>query len=297
MRGCRRVCAVFAIVVGSTAPIPAVASAAAAPPVGVVFGGETSQREVITVEVNPARTKVVRLRFSWTADCTPGPAATLTTGASTGWTEYRGPFPMDATGAWKKSLVVNTLEGQLQQQFSYSFAGRRAGGRMTGTLNAALTETGGSGQLVRTCTALPIKFAISEAHVFGGLTVGARDPLFVLMNSAGTKVLRLRWDWHGRCTAGAAARSDTQLDITWRDLLTNFPVDRLGRFGGTGTFGPEAIPGQGFSRTFTYKVVARHTGQTIRGSIAPSFVETDTASGGVIRECKSARLVKFRVKD
>ena len=99
MRGCRRVCAVFAIVVGSTALIPA-GSAAPAPPVGVVFGDETSQHEVITIEVNPARTKVVKLRFSWTADCTPGPAATPATGTSTGWTEYRGPFPMDATGAW-----------------------------------------------------------------------------------------------------------------------------------------------------------------------------------------------------
>ena len=297
MRGCRHVCAVFATVVGSTALFPVVGSAGTAPPVGVIFGGETLQHEVITIEVNPARTKVVKLRFSWTADCTPGPAATPATGTSTGWTEYRGPFPMDATGAWKKSLVVNTLEGELQQHFSYSFVGRSAGGKMKGTLNAALTETDSSGQLVRTCTALPIKFAISEAHVFGGLTVGARDPLFVLMNPAGTKVLRLRWDWHGQCMAGAAARPDTQLDITWRDLLTNFPVDTLGRFGGRGNFGPEAIPGQGLSRTFTYKVVARHTGRTIKGSIAPSFVETDTASGGVIRECKSASLVKFRVKD
>ncbi len=297
MRGSKRAHVAFMIVVGSAALIPTAGSAAVAPPVGVVFGGETTQGEVITIEVDSARTKVLKLQFSWTAECLPGPAATPTTAMTTGWTEYRGPFRISATGAWKKSLVVNSTEGPVQQAFTYAFLGRRVGGTMKGTLNATLTETDPTGQVIRTCVAPATKFKANEGHVFGGLTPGTRDPVIAIMNRARTKVLRLRWDWRGTCTPGPAAKSDTSLEVTWRDFLTGFDVNKAGYFGFTGTLGPETVPELGLSRSYTYKVVARRSGQSIKGSVTSSFVELDTASGGVIRTCASTGPVKFRVKD
>lgn len=297
MRGFWRVRVAFMAALGSAALIPTVGSAAAAPPPGVVFGGETTQGEVITLEVNPARTKILKLQFSWTADCVLGPAATSTTSQTTGWTEYRGPFAIKATGAWKKSLVIPTTEGPLQQVFTYAFVGRKTGGTMKGTLNASLTEKDAAGQIVRTCTSPAIKFKTTEAHVFGGLTLGSRDPVVAMMNAARTKVTRLRWDWRGICTLGPAAKPDTSLDVTWRDFLTGFDVDKDGYFGFTGNLGPESVPELGLSRNYTYKVVGRHTGHKIKGSVKASFIESDTATGGVIRECTSGEPVKFRVKN
>ena len=295
MRGSRRACIAFMIVVGSAVSIPIVDAAAVAPPAGVVFGGETTQGEVITIEVDSVRTKVLKLQFSWTAECLPGPATTPTTAMTTGWTEYRGPFRINATGAWKKSLVVTTAEGSVHEAFSYSFLGRRVGGTMKGTLKAMLTETDPTGQVIRTCVAPATKFTATEANVFGGLTRESRDPVIVIMNAARTKVLRLRWDWLGTCTAGAAASPDTGLEVTLRDsLAAGFRVDKTGRFRFMGT---ETVSEPGLSINFTYKIVARRTGQTIRGSITSSFVEIDTASGGVIRRCASGGPVKFRVKD
>lgn len=297
MRGSRRARVAFMIVGGSAAVLPTAGLAAVVPPVGVVFGGETTQGEVITIEVDAARSKVLKLQFSWTADCTPGPATTPTTAMTTGWTEYRGPFPINVTGAWKKLLVVNTTEGPVQQVFTYRFLGRRTGGTMKGTLNATLTEKDAAGQVIRTCVAPATKFKANEGHVFGGLTPGTRDPVIAIMNRARTKVLRLRWDWRGTCTPGPAAKSDTSLEVTWRDFLTGFDVNKAGYFGFTGTLGPETVPELGLSRSYTYKVVARRSGQSIKGSVTSSFVELDTASGGVIRTCASTGPVKFRVKD
>lgn len=296
MRGSWRVRVAFMATVGSFALIPAAGTAAVAA-AGVVFGGETTQGEVITLEVDPARTKILKLHFSWTADCAPGPAATPSTSLTTGWTEYRGPFAINATGAWKKSLVITTTEGPLQQVFTYAFIGRRAGGTMRGTLNAALVEKDAAGQIVRSCTSPAITFTATDAHVFGGLTRGSRDPVVAIMNAARTKVRRLRWDWRGTCTVGPAAKPDTSLDVTWRDFLTGFAVDKNGYFGFTGSLGPENVPELGLSRNYTYRVVARRLGQHIRGSIKASFIESDTATGGVIRECASREAVKFRIKN
>ncbi len=297
MRGSWRARVAVVSVIAGAALVPTTGSAAVVPAPGVVFGGETADGEVITIEVNSARTRLLKLQFSWTADCVAGPAATPTTAMTTGWTEYRGPFPITATGAWRKNVVITTTEGALQQTFSYRLVGRRTRSTMKGTLNASLTEKDAAGQIVRTCTTPRITFAAREANVFGGLTVGSRDPVIVTMNAARTKVLRLRWDWRGTCTAGPAARPDTSLDVTWRDFLTDFPVNASGTFGFTGSVGPENVPELGLSRNYTYKVVARRVGQTIRGTITSSFVESDTTTGGVIRDCVGNAPVKFRVKN
>lgn len=273
------------------------AAAAPATPRGVVYGGETSLGEVVTLEVNPAATQVRNLRYSWTAECVLGPAATPTTAPATGWTEYRGPFAINRRGAWTKTLVVNSSEGSIRQVFRYRFVGRRAGGTMRGTLNATLTETDTAGQLVRTCTAPPSTFTIREVHVFGGLTTVTRDPIVAVMNPARTVVTRLRWDWRGSCVAGPAATPETQLDVTWRDFLSGVAVDRTGRFGFTGQLGPENVPELGLTRNYLYKAVGRRVGQTIKGSITSSFIETDALTGGVIRECASAGPVKFQLKN
>ena len=76
--------------IGATAFASAIGSAATVSPQGVVYGAETAQFEVVTIEVTPARNRVAKLVFGWQADCTPGPAATPTTSNFTAWTEYRG---------------------------------------------------------------------------------------------------------------------------------------------------------------------------------------------------------------
>lgn len=283
--------------VGSAMFAASVGSAATVPKQGVVYVAETAQFEVVTIEVTPARNRVAKLAFGWQADCTPGPAATPTTSKTTAWIEYRGGYPINKQGAWKTQFAANKVEGAIQRRFTYSFAGRRVGGTMVGTLKATLLETDAAGQIIRTCPSPALKYKAVEKATFGGLTVGARQPTLVRLNPAGTQVKRIRWDWEGTCTLGPAAKPET--------LATHFEADFVegaviikpnGNFGKSFAYKPFANTQSGMTRQYRAKVVGRRVGAIIKATMTAGFIETDTATGGVIRDCAS-KPTKFVTKD
>jgi hypothetical protein len=270
---------------------------AVTPPVGVVYAGDTTQRNAVTIEVNVARNRVTKLVWVWDAPCALGPAATPTTEPRTSWTEYRGGYPINRLGAWHRTLTTApVVKSGVTQTFQHAILGRRSGGRMIGTLRSVLTERDPAGQVIRTCDSGPMKFNVVERNVFAGLTT-QRNPIVVALNAARTRVARLRWDWDSTCTLGPAARPDTLSKAYVPDEIRAFPVDRLGRWGGAFSYPSQPDPaGGGISTAYSYRIVARRTRQTIRGTITSSFTETDTASGVVMRACTSGP-VKFRAKD
>ena len=268
-------------------------------PLGLVYAGDTTpQRNVVTIEVNVARNRVTKLVWVWDAPCTLGPAATPTTEARTSWTEDRGGYPINRLGAWHRTFTTApVVKDGVARTFQHAILGRRSGGRMIGTLRSLLTERDPAGQVIRTCDSGPMKFNVVERHVFAGLTA-QRNPIVIVMNPARTRVARLRWDWDGTtCTLGPGARPDTLPTAYVPDEIRAFPVDKLGRWGGAFSYPPQPDPGgSGISTAFAYRIVARRTGQTIKGTITSSFTETDTSSGVVIRDCASGP-VKFQAKD
>jgi acyl-CoA thioesterase FadM len=274
--------------VGSAAFAASVGSAAAVSSHGVVYAAETAEFEVVTIEVTPARNRVAKLTFGWHADCTPGPAATLATSSTTAWVEYRGGYPINKQGAWKARFAGSKVDGAIRQRFTYSLAGRRIGGRMVGTLQATLVETDAAAQIIRTCSSRAIKYAADEKATFGGLTIGARRPTLVKLNPAGTQVKRIRWDWEGTCKLGPAAPPGTLTTHFESDFVdAGLTIAPNGHFGGSGSYKPVDNLQTGMTRTYRATVVGRRIGAIITATMTAGFIEADTATGGVIRDCAS----------
>ncbi len=293
----RRRIPLMLVAAAAAAALAGSAQAAVAPPVGVVYAGDTTpQRNAVTIEVNAARNRVTRLVWVWDAPCAPGPAATVPTESRTNKTEYTGGYAINRLGAWNRTYTVGpTVVNGVTRTLQHQVLGRRSGGRMIGTLRSVLTDRDENGAVIHTCDSGPMKFNVVERHVFAGLTV-QRNPIVLTMNPVRTRVLRLRWDWDAKCTLGLAARPDTLATAYVPDEIRAFPVDRLGRWGGTFSYAPQPDPaGTGISTAYAYKIVARRSGQIIRGTITASFTETDT-TGGVIRDCASGA-VTFQAKD
>lgn len=283
---------------GAMALTASVSSAATAPRQGVVYADETVHFEVVTIEVTRARNRVARLVFGWQADCAPGPAATTATSDFAADVEHRGGYPINTRGAWKTTFDVdNVVDGGVHQHYSYSFAGRRSGRNMVGTLKVTLSETDPAGQIIRTCASPPIRYKAIQKATFGGLTVGARRPVIVKLNLAGTRIHRIRWDWEGACTLGPAATSDTPPVRLQQDFVEGPLVIRPnGNFGKSFSYEPRKDPRTGLTSQFRARVVGRRVGATIRGTVTAGFRETDTATGGLVRDCASGP-VTFRTKD
>lgn len=293
----RRILPVLVAAGSALAAFAGTAPAAVSPPVGVVYAGDTTpQRNAVTIEVNAARNRVTKLVWVWDAPCAPGPAATIPTESRTSWTEYRGGYAINRLGAWNRTFTVGPIvENGISRRFQHKIVGRRSGGRMIGTLRSLLTDRDQAGAVIRTCDSGPMKFNVAERDVFAGLT-SQRNPIVITMNPARTRVLRLRWDWDGKCTLGLAARPETLATTYVPDEIRAFPVDGLGRWGGTFKYDPQADPaGTGISTAYAYRIVARRSGRLIRGTITASFTETDSA-GGVTRDCASGP-VTFQAKD
>lgn len=282
---------------GGMALTASVSSAATAPRQGVVFGAETAQFEVVTIEVTRARNRVARLVFGWQADCTPGPAATPATSNFAAYVEYRGGYPINKRGAWKKTFDFHPVEDGVHQHFTYSFAGRRSGRNMVGTLKVTLDETDSAGQSIRTCASPAIKYKATEKATFGGLTVGARQPVLVKLNLARTRIQRIRWDWEGTCALGAAATPDTLVERFQQDFVEGpIVIKPNGNFGKSFSYEPRRDTVTGLTYKFRARVVGRRVGSTIKGTVTAGFLETDTATGERVRDCAS-RPVKFTTKD
>ena len=295
MAGATRIAALTMLC--ASAALAPVGQGAPTPPPGVIYAGETPQFELVTAEVNPARDRVVRLVLGWSADCVPGPAATPTTGTGVGFTDFFRDFPINKAGRWSGSLNFQDTEGALTQEFGYKLSGVRTSAKLTGTLQVTYLEKDAAGQIVRTCTSPLITFKALERTVFGGLTVGQRNPVLVKLNVAGTQVRRIRWDWSGQCTGGPAATPETRLANFERDFIEGpLPIAPAGTFSRTLDYPPFADPQTGLTRRYSAKVVGRRAGRTIKGTLTAGFLETDTATGAIVRNCTSGP-VKFATKD
>ena len=286
---------------GATALTASVGSAATASRQGVVYGAETAQFEVVTIEVTRARNRVARLVFGWQADCTPGPAATPATSDFAAYVEYRGGYPINKHGAWKKTFDFDKVEDAVHQHFTYSVAGRRSGRNMVGTLKVRLDETDAGGQNIRTCVLPAIKYKATEKATFGGLTVGAGQPVpghpvLVKLNLAGTRIQYIRWDWEGTCTPGGAVTPDTLMERFQQDFVEGPIVIRPnGSFGKSFSYEPRRDTVTGLIYTFWARVVGRRVGARITATITAGFREADT-TGAIIRDCAS-KPAKFTTKD
>ncbi len=286
-------------------PIWGGALAGAAPaPVGLVYAGQTTQQEVIVLETNAARSRVVSVSWGWSASCVAGPAATPTTELTTAWTEYRGGYVINPrTNRWKRNFTVTNTDAGVSRTFAYQLQGTKVGVRMKGTLNVAMTDKGIDGQVIRTCDSGPVKFGILERHIYGGET-SQQELLGATFNAARNQIRRLEWNWTATCTKGPAARPTTNDATYWRDLLTRIPFNAKNRFVSKFTFAPEIDATNSIARQFSYNVNLTRVGQQLRGSIAAQFVEYD-APGGVagttpdkiIRTCASGKVKLVGVKD
>lgn len=133
---------------------------------GVVFGGQTSQKEPVIVVVNARRTRVVRVVWDWRARCVLGPVAPAGTPPTTAWSDIAERFPINGRGRWSGGFAAgpftDTVTG-VSQRFTYRLAGVivAGGARMTGTIRATYTERSAAG-LIRTCTSRTIRFTIRD---------------------------------------------------------------------------------------------------------------------------------------
>jgi hypothetical protein len=133
---------------------------------GVVFGGQTSQKEPVIVVVNARRTRVVRVVWDWRARCVLGPAASAGTPLTAAWSDIAERFPINGRGRWSGGFAAgpftDTVTG-VSQRFTYRLAGAivARGARMTGTIRATYTEGSAVG-VIRTCNSGTIRFTIRD---------------------------------------------------------------------------------------------------------------------------------------
>lgn len=267
------------------------ASAATAPPRGVVYAGAHSQDAPIVIVVNPTLTKVKTLRFEWDAACTAGPAATPQTElGDKSWVETLTNFPIK-NGKWGESWTTQPFnDAGVLRTYQYNIAGKRSGGYMVGNIAMAMREVTPAGDLVRSCVAKPLTFKVKDRDTFGGGT-SKRFPIAISMNATRRQVKRVDWAWEATCTAGPAVRPDTSLSFLFVDTFTNLAVSAAGTFGGTYRYEPVVDTAAGSARNWTYTVTGKRSGRLIKGKLAVSFDDVD-ASGGplhgqIIRHCTS----------
>lgn len=145
------------------------ATAAAVSERGVVFGGLSSQRRPIVVQVTPLRTRVVRVDWSWQAKCILGPAAPAGTSLVKSWTDTTNPlrFDLTAAGRWTSGRYTtgpftDSATG-ITDAFTYKLTGRIVDGgrRMTGTIRASYEQASPAG-VIRTCVSGLITFTIRD---------------------------------------------------------------------------------------------------------------------------------------
>ena len=160
-----RVAAAGAVVMGIAAlgvRAPGHADAAG----GVVFGGLTTQRKPVIVEVNARRTRVVRMYWDWRGSCSLGPAAAAGTPLTTAWSDVAERFAINARGRWSGSYsagpFANAATG-VTQRFGYRLTGALAtgGARMVGTIQVTLRETSTAG-VIRACNSGLIRFNVRD---------------------------------------------------------------------------------------------------------------------------------------
>lgn len=268
---------------------------AATTPAGVVYGGTTSQGQPIVIATNPARKRVSHLKFLWRAKCTldpSAPAGTETT-AGSAWTYSR--IPVSASGSWKAvETNAETFGDGSRWTYTFTYAGRRIGGKMVGTVVGSITETSAAGATVRVCATGKIAFSIADRQTYGEVSTNSVFA-YLSINPAGTRVTALRWYWSAQCVLGPAARPDTFPETFEVEQAPRMAITK-GKFGGTFDTPSVADPATGVTYRYTLIVSGRKVGAEYRGTLRAKLVETDTATGQSVRTCTSPK-VTYRFRD
>lgn len=169
MRAARGLTALGAVVGGLAGtlwitPAAGGGAARAAATATVIYGGLTSQKEPVIIEVNPARTRVVKVLWEWRARCTLGAAAPAGTPLTTAWSDSAARFPI-RRGSWSGAFTAGPFTDPatgVVQRFTYRLSGTlRAGARMSGTIRATYAERSPAGP-IRDCRSGPITYNIRD---------------------------------------------------------------------------------------------------------------------------------------
>lgn len=260
---------------------------AATAPAGLNYAGETSQNEIMTVSLNLARTKVKALRTGIMGPCTTAPGAppdTATTFA-TSWI-YEN-IPLRGTRPWAATERFDQIVGDVRSKGTARYTGRFSGDRMLGTLTVTINETTLQGAPIRTCKTGKLTFRMSNRNVFSGLTAQRLNG-YITVNARGNRLTMARWEWRSKCTLGPAAKPETVANTFLSDIIVGpFPVAANGAFRVTTESEPVVVPADGLTVVFSNSVKGRRVGARIRGTFTGKFVETETATGAVVRTCIS----------
>ena len=130
----------------------------------VIFGGLTAQREPVIVEVNPARTRVVKIIWEWRAKCSLGPAAPPDTPLTTAWSDSAQRFVIKG-GRWAGKYTAGPFTDPttgIVQKFTYALSGvLRPGAKMAGQIRTTYEESSPAG-VIRTCNSGAVGFTIRD---------------------------------------------------------------------------------------------------------------------------------------
>jgi hypothetical protein len=282
--------------VGALALLCGAGGATAATTPAVTYAGETSQNEIMTVSLSLARTKVKVLRTGISGPCTlaPGaPAGTATTFA-TSWLYDN--FPLRGTRPWLATERFDQTVGDAKWTGTARYTGRFSGDRMTGTITVTINETTLQGAAIRTCKTGKLTYTLSNRNVFGGLTA-QRLPSYISLNPGGNRLTMARWEWRAKCTPGPAAKPETPTETFLSDAIVGpLPIAANGTFRVSTESEPLPVSESGLTVVFSNSVRGRRAGRSIRGTFTGKFVETETATGALVRTCTSPA-VKFTLTD
>jgi hypothetical protein len=260
---------------------------AATAPVGQIYAGETSQNEIMTLSLNLARTKVKLLRTGISGPCTPAPGAAADTATTFATSWLYDNIPLRGTRPWATTERFDQTVGDVRWTGTARYTGRFSGDRMIGTITVTINETTPQGALIRTCRTGKLTYRLSNRNVYGGLTA-QRLPGYITLNARGNRLAIARWEWRATCTRGPAAKPETLLETFLSDAIVGpLPVAANGAFRVTTEAEPIVVPEAGLTVVFTNSVKGRRVGKRIRGTFTGKFVETETATGAVVRTCSS----------
>jgi hypothetical protein len=132
-----------------------------------VFGGlTTGQSNPIAVTMNPARTRVTRLRWDWQGPCALGSAKRADTETDVYYTDFVSDLAVDKLGRFGGQISFppqpDSATG-ITTSYSYRITARRVGLTIKGTITASIIEvdtaTGGE---IRRCSSGPVRFSARD---------------------------------------------------------------------------------------------------------------------------------------
>lgn len=132
-----------------------------------VFGGLTNgQSNPIAINMNPARTRVTRLRWDWQGPCTLGPAKRADTETDVYYTDFVSDLAVDKLGRFGGPLSFSPQPDAatgITTSYDYKVTARRVGLTIKGTITASIVEVDtASGGEIRRCSSGPVTFSVRD---------------------------------------------------------------------------------------------------------------------------------------